>query len=235
MDFVILAGGQGARFVEGGYDQPKPLIPVVGEPMIGRLIRTLMECNADSIHVGANALMLPLLEYLGSLQQQGLPIEVHPIVTDNSYCTLREASAGIEGRFIALTCDAIFPEDEFKSYVRKVESVPSDIALMGLTRFVEDGSPLYARVSDAGEIVDYRYGGSPFCGDQIVSAGIYGLSGGIMDSVSQSGREPGSLNDFQRALALDSSVKVLPYEFSIVFDVDNMQDLAHAEEYLKIL
>ncbi|MDE6023455.1 MAG: NTP transferase domain-containing protein, partial [Muribaculaceae bacterium] len=198
MDFVILAGGQGNRFVDEGFDLPKPLIPVMGEPMIGRLVSVLMECGAESIHVGANARMDQLIEYLGNLQKHGLPIKIHPIVTDNSYSTLQLASEDLTGRFIALTCDAIFPKDEFARYVRKVESSPSGVALMGLTRFVEDGSPLYAKVSGSGEIVDYRYGGKPFVEDLIVSAGIYGLSGEIMDAVSEFPREPQSLNDFQR-------------------------------------
>lgn len=232
MDFVILAGGEGKRFVDEGCGLPKPLIPIMGKPMIGRLIGMLMESGAGSIHVGANARMDPLIEYLDHMRKQGLPIEIHPIVTDNSYKTLKLASEGLDGKFVALTCDAIFPKDEFAGYVRSVESSPADVALMGLTRFVEDGSPLYAKLSD-GEIVDYRYGGKPFCEDLIVSAGIYGLSGEIMNAVSEFACEPQSLNDFQRELALDCDVKLLPYEFSIAFDVDNKRDLAHAEDFLK--
>lgn len=232
MDFVILAGGEGKRFVDEGCGLPKPLIPIMGKPMIGRLIGMLMESGAGSIHVGANARMDPLIEYLDHMRKQGLPIEIHPIVTDNSYKTLKLASEGLDGKFVALTCDAIFPRDEFARYVRSVESSPADVALMGLTRFVEDGSPLYAKLSD-GEIVDYRYGGKPFCEDLIVSAGIYGLSGEIMNAVSEFACEPQSLNDFQRELALDCDVKLLPYEFSIAFDVDNKRDLAHAEDFLK--
>lgn len=232
MDFVILAGGEGKRFVDEGCGLPKPLIPIMGKPMIGRLIGMLMESGAGSIHVGANARMDPLIEYLDHTRKQGLPIEIHPIVTDNSYKTLKLASEGLDGKFVALTCDAIFPKDEFAGYVRSVESSPADVALMGLTRFVEDGSPLYAKLSD-GEIVDYRYGGKPFGEDLIVSAGIYGLSGEIMNAVSEFACEPQSLNDFQRELALDCDVKLLPYEFSIAFDVDNKRDLAHAEDFLK--
>lgn len=234
MDFVILAGGHGLRFENEGWEFPKPLIPILGKPMIGSLIHALMNCGARHIYIGANARMLPLLEYLDRLKKEGLPLEVRPIVTDNSYCTLKEASQGIAGKFIAVTCDAIFPSEEFKEYVRRVEEIPSDEALMGLTRFVEDGSPLYARLSDSGEVVDYRYGGVPFDGDVIVSAGVYGLSGEIMDIVSRLGREPESLSDFQRMLASDSDVKVLPYLFSVAFDVDDSHDLHHAEQYLKL-
>lgn len=232
MDYVILAGGLGSRFVKEGYECPKPLVPLFGKPMMGILIDTLMKCGAEHIYVGANARMQRLLDYLEQLKEEGFPVEVRPIITDNSYCTLREASKGIEGKFIAMTCDAIFPTDEFKDYVKAVEEAPSDVALMGLTRFVEDESPLYARISPEGEVIDYRYGGEPFAEGTIVSAGLYGLSGRIMDVIPEEGLEPSSLSDFQRLLAVKTPIRVMPYEFTIAFDVDNSRDRIHAEEFL---
>ena len=232
MDFVILAGGLGSRFVKEGYECPKPLVPLFGQPMMGVLINTLMKCGAEHIYVGANARMQSLLDYLEELKAKGLPVVVRPIITDNSYCTLKAASEGIEGKFIAMTCDAIFPTDEFRDYVKAVAEAPADVALMGLTRFVEDESPLYARVSEAGEVIDYRYGGSPFDEGTIVSAGLYGLSGKIMDVIPELDLKPESLSDFQRLLAVATPVKVRPYEFTIAFDVDKTRDRLHAEEFL---
>lgn len=232
MDFVILAGGLGSRFVKEGYEVPKPLVPLFGKPMIGVLIETLMKCGAENIYVGANARMQQLLDYLEELRGEGLPVISRPIITDNSYCTLKAASEGVEGKFIAMTCDAIFPVDEFEEYVKSVENSPSDVALMGLTRFVEDESPLYARVNAEGEVIDYRYGGAPFAEGVIVSAGLYGLSGKIMNTIPELGLKPESLSDFQRLLAAETPVRVLPFEFSIAFDVDNTRDRLHAESFL---
>lgn len=232
MDYVILAGGLGSRFVKEGYEVPKPMVPLFGRPMIGVLINTLMKCEAEHIYVGANARMKMLLDYLEELREGGLPVVTRPIITDNSYCTLKAASEGIEGKFVAMTCDAIFPTREFKEYVNAVENAPSDVALMGLTRFVEDESPLYARVNSDGEVIDYRYGGKPFEEGTIVSAGLYGLSGKIMSVIPELGLEPESLSDFQRLLAVDTPIKVLPFEFSIAFDVDNTRDRLHAESFL---
>ncbi len=232
MDFVILAGGLGSRFVKEGYEVPKPMVPLFGKPMIGVLINTLMKCGAEHIYVGANARMQMLLDYLEELRGEGLPVITRPIITDNSYCTLKAASEGIEGKFVAMTCDAIFPTDEFKQYVGSVEEAPEDVALMGLTRFVEDESPLYARVTAEGEVIDYRYGGEPFEEGVIVSAGLYGLSGKIMSVIPELGLEPESLSDFQRLLAVATPVKVRPYEFTIAFDVDNTRDRLHAESFL---
>lgn len=232
MDYVILAGGLGTRFVKEGYECPKPLVPLFGRPMIGVLIETLMRHDASHIYVGANARMPQLIEYLSALAGEGLPVVTRPVVTDNSYCTLKEASAEIEGKFIAMTCDAIFPPSEFEGYKDAVLSAADDEAVMGLTRFVEDESPLYAKLSPAGEVVDYRYGGDPFPGEVIISAGLYGLSGKIMRKVEEMDLHPSSLSDFQRLLAGATPVRVLPFEFSIAFDVDNTHDRLHAEAFL---
>ncbi len=232
MDFVILAGGLGSRFVKEGYEVPKPMVPLFGKPMIRVLINTLMKCGAEHIYVGANARMQMLLDYLEELRGKGLPVITRPIITDNSYCTLKAASEGIDGKFIAMTCDAIFPTDEFKKYVAAVENAPEDVALMGLTRFVEDESPLYARVTEDGEVIDYRYGGEPFEEGVIVSAGLYGLSGKIMNVIPEMDLHPESLSDFQRLLAVATPVKMRPFEFSIAFDVDNTRDRLHAESFL---
>lgn len=232
MDYVILAGGLGTRFVKEGYECPKPMVPLFGKPMIRVLIDMLLKHDAGHIFVGANARMPELLEYLYRLGNEGLPVVCRPIVTDNSYVTLKTAAEGIEGKFIALTCDAILPPDEFSKYVAAVNTSCPDEAVMGLTRFVEDESPLYAKLSDSGEVVDYKYGGSPFEGDVIVSAGVYGLSGDIMKAVSDGGLHPESLSDFQRLLACATSIRVLPFEFTIAFDVDNTHDRHHAEEFL---
>lgn len=201
--------------------------------MIGVLIDILMQNDAAHIYVGANARMQPLIDYLALLADEGLPVITRPIITDNSYITLKTASEGIKGRFVAMTCDAVFPPDEFKKYIKFLEETSDEVAIMGLTRFVEDDSPLYAKVSSAGEIVDYRYGGHPFddC-DIVVSAGIYGLSDEMMDAIEKNGLQPKSLSDFQRLLATKTDTLVLPYEFSIAFDVDNDRDRNHAESFL---
>ena len=38
---LIPAAGDGTRFHDAGYTQPKPLIPVLGQPMIQRVIRNV--------------------------------------------------------------------------------------------------------------------------------------------------------------------------------------------------
>ncbi len=232
MKYVILAGGMGSRFSKEGVATPKPMVEVMGEPMIGRLIGILSRCGAEAVNVAANPRMEGFIPYLESLQKQYPYLSIRPIITDNSYNSLRAGTAGLEGKFVAMTVDAIFPIDEFRSYVDSVSKMSDDEVLMGLTRYVDDESPLYARINDEGEVIDYRYGGKPFEEGTIVSAGLYGLSSQAMKAVEETGYYPESLSDFQRTLAVKTAMKVRPYEFTCAFDVDNLHDLAEANSFL---
>lgn len=231
MKYVILAAGQGSRFVREGVSSPKPMVELLGVPMIERLIRELMKCDCESISIVINAAMTSLGDRLRRLRDdEGLPLIVRPIESDNSFYSLVRACEGLEGRFIALSVDTVFSADEFRGYVDAVGRCSDGELLMALTRYVDDESPLYARMSaDGAQVTDYRYGGRPFDGKPIVSAGIYGLTAEAVASVNGAR----SLSDFQRLLAKDDRFAVRPYELSKAFDVDCTHDRIAAERYLR--
>ena len=233
MDYALLAAGQGSRLSKEGVKESKPMIRILGQPMIERLIRLLVSCGAERVHVVTNPAMDDLNEHLAYLRDtEGLPVSFRPIVSDNSFYSLSEAACDIKGKFIALTVDAIFPLDEFKDYIKAVETMPEGMALMALTRYVDDESSLYARLADdESEVIDYRYGGEPFEGTPIVSAGIYGITDKIMD-IAQRDQYPASTSDFQRILAVGNDIKVVPFVMSKAFDVDHVSDLRSAEQFL---
>ncbi len=233
MKYVILAAGLGSRFAKNGEKKPKPLVEIEGQPMIGRLIDILMKNDGEQINIVANSRMPELVEYLESLKAKGRPLVVRPIISDNSYYSLSQAAEGLTGRFIAMTVDTIFPNGEFSDYVNKSAKLEDNQVLMGLTRFVDDESPLYARMGANGQVIDYRYGGEPFAEGTIVSAGLYALNDKAMDIVAARKGYPESLSDFQRILAAETDMEVLPFEFSKAMDVDCLHDQQVAEQFLK--
>ena len=232
MQYVILAAGQGSRFVKEGLATPKPLVEIEGQPMIGRLIDELCRHNATRINIAANADMPALLEYLETLRQKGYPLDVRAIRSDNSYWSLTQGAEGLEGKFIGMTVDTIFSSAEFGKYVAEFDQLPDDSVLMGLTRFCDDESPLYADVAANGEVIDYRYGGEPFESGLIVSAGLYALTDKAMKHVADNCRYPESLSDFQKILAAETPVHVKVFEFEKALDVDNLHDRSIAEAFL---
>lgn len=234
MNFVILAAGQGSRFVKEGEMTPKPMISILGKPMIDRLIEVLVNCGASTIYIVTNAAMNDVTAHLEQLKaDKKLPLVVRPIVSDNSFYSLECACEGIEGRFIAMTADAIFPEDEFKCYVDAAKRCSSGEMLMGLTEYIDDESPLYANLSlDGSEVVDYRYGGEPFGGHTpTVSAGLYAITRESVKRAKDSSY-PESLSDFQRILATRDDFTVKPYMFTKAFDVDHLHDREEAERFI---
>ena len=51
MNIIIPIGGIGKRFKDEGFDLPKPLIQVLGKPMIYRVIENLDLKEEDKIHI----------------------------------------------------------------------------------------------------------------------------------------------------------------------------------------
>ena len=211
------------------------MVEINWRPMIGRLISVLMDCGARRIYIVTNPAMTSLDDELRRLRdEEGLPLVVRPLTSDNSFTSLRKACEGIPGRFVAMTCDTIFPTAEFRTYLGTVAGTPENAAVMCLTGYVDDESPLYARLSDDGaEITDYQHGSTPFEGRApVVSAGIYALSPDMI-SAGMADSYPESLSDFQRILANRPDIPVLPFMMSKVIDVDCRHDRLEAERFLR--
>lgn len=235
MDYAIIAAGQGSRiYAESGLE--KPMVPIGGVPMIERLVRVLLSVCPGTVHIVTNPAMKGVNEHLHYLRDdEGLPIEFRPIISDNSFYSLEEASKGIDGRFVAFTVDTLFRPDDLKQFIAQFESVPAGEVLMGVTDYVDDESPLWYRLSaDGREALECRKGGEGFGGDPVVSCGIYGIDGKTMDYVRR-GRYPDSTSDFQDILAKNPDVKARPFFFDMAFDVDHVADLEKANEYIRHL
>lgn len=233
MDAVVLAAGKGKRFVAEGQETPKPLVPLCGRPMIDRLVDILSNTVDGTIVVAVNKGSGEVERHMEELQQRYPRLKTLTVDSKNSFDTLAVASRVTTGKFIACTCDTVFSPQEFALYVKRYASMSPDELLMGVTGYVDDDRPLYIRIADTGEIVDFRYGGEPFSGDVTVSAGVYGLTGEAVSWTCAAGHEPATLNEFQRKLASGNRYKLFPFELGKVFDVDNGRVLAAAQEYLQ--
>jgi len=51
MNIIIPIGGVGQRFKDEGYDMPKPLVNVLGKPMIYKVIENINISSEDNIHI----------------------------------------------------------------------------------------------------------------------------------------------------------------------------------------
>lgn len=123
MNIVIPIGGMGQRFREDGYVTPKPLINVLGEPMICRLIEGLnMELN-DVLHI----IYSP---ELNSYNFENLIKFKFPKLNINFICLegitrgasetilfgLNQMDFELEESFIILDCDTFYSDDILGKY-----------------------------------------------------------------------------------------------------------------------
>jgi NDP-sugar pyrophosphorylase family protein len=239
MRYAIIAAGEGSRLASEGVKDPKPLIEVNSEPLLGRLLRVFMDHDASSISVICNDAMPAVNHYLEEVKASGLhgrmiPLDFKVKSTPSSMHSFYELSStfGDAEPFILTTVDTIFREDEFGKYIADFQRTVSEgyDGLMGVTDFIDDEKPLYVQ-TDADLMitgfVDCDYEGSRY-----ISGGIYGLTPNALP-VLQKCMERGEsrMRNFQRALIADGK-KLQAWPFSKVLDIDHKVDIAKAEAFL---
>lgn len=229
---VILAAGKGSRMAKDGARWSKPMVPLGDRPMIGRLIDQMFRCGAEAVHISVNPDMHDLTDYLNDRAASDSRIVVRPIRTDNSYESLREATRGIEGRFIASTVDAVVSDPEMAEMFDVAPGLAENEGMMGLMTNVHDETPLWASVTADGLIEDYSWNSEPFACGEIASAGIYGLDGYAMRLLAESKIYPESLSHSQQLLARNPNYRLYRFMFSAAFDVDDLSDWELAKEFL---
>ena len=146
MRFAVIAAGEGSRLAQEGVEQPKPLVPLCGEPMIERLLRIFVDCGATEIVVIVNEWSTAVREHLEQMQ---LPVPLRLVVktTPSSMHSLHALSPYLRGeRFCLTTVDTIFREEEFKKYIRYFQNAKDIDGCMAVTPYVDDEKPLWVGV-----------------------------------------------------------------------------------------
>jgi NDP-sugar pyrophosphorylase family protein len=125
--------GKGQRFIESGYDKPKPLIDVCGVPMIKRVIDSLTLKNDK-----CNFIFIALQEHLDGglkeyLKPQGtiLPLD---ILTEGAASTTLFAMQQInnDSPLVIANCDQ-YLEWDFDDFVSKAKGYDGSLAVFNST------------------------------------------------------------------------------------------------------
>lgn len=231
MKFAIIAAGKGSRMASEGEMLPKPLVKIGGEPMIKRLIDTFIRCGATAISIIINEEMDEVREYLNSLE---LPISLDVIVksTEGSLLSFYEISDRLkDDKFCLSTVDSVFDEDEFEGYIEKFKSDSDVDGYMAVTSFIDDEIPLYIDVDENNLIT--KFSDEPWEGVRIISGGIYALSAKAVKALNDCiQRGITDMRDYQREL-VKAGLKLQAYEFEKIIDVDHVNDISIANEFVK--
>lgn len=109
MQCLIIAAGRGSRMRQRGAS--KPLIPILGVPMIERVIRTATEVGADEFYVVTGHRRDAVGDFLARLTER-LAIPITPLVNeewekDNGLSVLKARDV-LRERFLLLMADHLF-------------------------------------------------------------------------------------------------------------------------------
>ena len=242
MNFGIIAAGEGSRLVQEGVAFPKPLVPLNGEPMIGRLVRIFQENGAGRISIIVNEQMTEVREFVENLRKEiSIPVDLVVKTTPSSMHSFYELGKLLKGhgRFIVTTVDTIFREPDFSGYVKAYSDAAADVdGMMAVTSFVDDEKPLYVE-TDAEMNITAFLDKSSTDGDlkdvytrEFVSGGIYGLGDKAVDVLDECLKNGVSrMRNYQRAL-VSAGLRLKACDMGKIIDVDHAGDIAKAEQFL---
>lgn len=222
MKAAILAGGYGKRLRPLTDNTPKTLIEIAGKPIIEWQITWLMKCGADSFVILAGYLGTKLEEHLNKKKKEwGVEIryshEKEPLGTGGA---LKNAESLLKGekQFVMLNGDNITNIDIRRM---KLSGTLADIALVPLK------SPYGIAVMADHKIAEFRE--KPQLSEYWVNAGVYLMSGDIMEHVPRNGNlEQTTFVELARKGQLGGT------KFSDAYwkGVDSIKDVEEANSYL---
>jgi NDP-sugar pyrophosphorylase family protein len=232
MKFAIIAAGEGSRLAQEGVAQPKPLVPLLGVPMIERLIRIFVRCGADEVVVIVNNESRQTREFLEQLAPQ-LPVPLKLVVksTPSSMHSFYELSPWLGGdKFCLTTVDTIFREEEFGAFIQAFRQADTD-GYMAVTDYIDDEKPLYISTDEQLRIQGFH--DAPFEGVRYISGGIYCLTPSALTTLQGCmDRGMARMRNFQRQLVVDG-LRLQAYPFQKILDVDHAEDIVKAEAFIR--
>ena len=119
MNIIIPIGGAGERFSQENFTLPKPLIPVLGKPMIHRLLSSLSITSSDTVRIIYNATLKRYnFEDLIRFWFPNLNISfvMLPKQTRGPSETLQYGLSDLTGECLLLDCDTFYEEDILELY-----------------------------------------------------------------------------------------------------------------------
>ncbi|MEH6823233.1 MAG: NTP transferase domain-containing protein [Motiliproteus sp.] len=233
MQCLIIAAGKGSRLHQRG--DSKPLAPLLGIPLIERVIRSALEAGADEFYVVIGYQGDRVRDFLALLAAR-LAVRITPLVNDdwdqeNGLSVLR-ARAHLHEPFLLLMADHLFEPTLARALIAH-SLADGEIALGidGDTRnpLVDMEDVTRVQVAD-GKIRDIGKQLTDFNG---FDTGIFLCSPAIFDALEQSEKEQGdtSLSAAIRILAAEGRANAIPVN-SFWIDVDDNATFLRAQQAL---
>jgi len=234
MKCLIIAAGKGMRLRSRG--DVKPLIPILGVPLIERVIRSALQAGADEFYVVSGYQQQQVGAFLSRLADL-LVVRINPLINENyekeNGLSVLRAREYLHEPFLLLMADHLFDP----SIARKVMGFPLTDGEIALGVDGNIRNPLIdlddvTRVkTEGGMIRDIGKDLTDFTG---FDTGIFLCTSAIFNALEQCAREchDTSLSGAVRVLAAEGRARALDVSGYFSIDVDDDAALRRAESVL---
>ncbi len=185
MRAVVMAGGEGTRLRPLTTNVPKPLLPVVGEPLMGHILRLLQRHGVTDAVVTVQYLAGSIRSYFGDGADHGVALsyatESVPLGTAGS---VRNAERGLRGEpFLVVSGDALTDLDltDLVAFHTKTGAAVT-VALARKPNVVEFGNVITAPDGRIERFIEKPTWGQVF--SDTVNTGIYVVEPEVLDLIT---------------------------------------------------
>jgi choline kinase len=238
MEALIIAAGRGERFKPFTDENPKPLIPLLGRPLIERVILAVREAGIENLIIVTGYLGEKLRAFLREGSKYGVRIRY----VENKHWQLGngvsvyEAKDIIKSPFILLMSDHVFnPEILFELQKCRISNDECILCVDSEMRYVFDMDDATKVLVEGDRILKIGKELKDYNG---IDMGIFLCSHGIFEALDKSIRKGlYSLTDAIRELAMKGKMKACCFEDEEDYwmDIDTPRIEKIAEKILPIL
>lgn len=229
MRVALIAAGLGERLRQAGFLEPKPLVPVAGQPLIDHVLGAVSAAGLCDVACIVNAKSRGIEEHCHTRWPQ-LQFQFVRRSTPSSMESLFTLSSLLgSGRFLLLTVDAIFHPAVLQEFVCAASERIDAHAVLAVSSFVDDEKPLWVRIASGGRISAL---GPEAAGGGLVTAGFYVFDAVIFDEIDAARRlRLSALRQFLAHL-LARGYRVYGERVPKTVDVDRPEDIRAAAAFI---
>ncbi|MBP2031422.1 mannose-1-phosphate guanylyltransferase [Clostridium algifaecis] len=226
MKALLLAGGRGTRLKPLTDRIPKPMVPIMGKPLLERTILKLKKCGVNEIVISTCYKSDFIKAYIGNGEKLGLKVnyisEDIPLGTGGA---IKNAEKFFNDTFIILNSDIVcnVPYDKFINYHKNKHAAVS----IAMTEVADPSQYGVIEFDKNNYITAFKE--KPKKGEsnsRWINAGIYVFEPGVLDEIPKN--EVVSIEKQTYPLLLNKGYKMSAYKYS-----DYWLDIGTIKKYMK--
>lgn len=222
MHGLILAGGDGSRLLASGVTVPKALVSIAGRPQLRRMVDACQRVGCDTVTCAVR----DDLATAATAALDGSGVTIVPLRTATSLHTLAAALRVVApGDVLCTLVDTVMPSGDWNAaHAAAMRSLQDTDAVIAVTPFVDDDSPLWAEVAADGTVRGFGRRVEP----AVVTGGVYWL--GLRARAAAGEAVDAGVQRLRGYLArlVETRLRVHAVEVRRIVDVDTSADLALA-------